>query len=56
MLDLNTNLLLVSKLKDHGISVVSRLGFLDLIRNSKTIATAQQRSNVYVLELGSDNY
>jgi gag-polypeptide of LTR copia-type len=55
MPDLNTNLLSVSKLEDHGISIASRPGFLDLIRNSKVIATAQRRSNVYILELGSDN-
>ena len=56
MPDLNTNLLSVSKLEDRGISVASRPGFLDLIRDGKTIATAQRRGGSYVLELGSRNH
>ena len=53
MLDLNTSLLSVSKLEDCSISVASRLGFLDLIRNSKTLATARRIGGSYVLELGT---
>ena len=56
MPDLNTNLLSVSKLEDRGISVASRPGFLDLVRNGKTLATAQRNGGAYVLELGSGNH
>jgi hypothetical protein len=56
MPDLNTNLLSVSKLEDRGIYVASRPGFLDLIRNGKTLATAQRNGGSYVLELGSGNH
>jgi hypothetical protein len=55
MLDFNTNLLLVSKLKDKGICVASRLGFLDLTCAGKTLATARRNGGIYVLELGSEN-
>jgi len=40
MPNLNANLLLVSKLKDQGIFIASRLGFLDLVRNSRILVTA----------------
>jgi hypothetical protein len=56
MPDLNTNLLSVTKLEDRGIYVASRPGFLDLIRNGKTLATAQRFGGSYVLELGSGNH
>jgi hypothetical protein len=56
MLDLNNNLLSVSGLKDKGICVTSRLGFLDLIRDSRTLATARRNRRSYVLELGSKNH
>jgi hypothetical protein len=56
MLDLNINLLLVLKLEDRGIYIASRPGFLDLIRNGKTLATAQRNGGSYVLKLGSGNH
>jgi hypothetical protein len=56
MPDLNTNLLSVTKLEDRGIYVASRPGFLDLIRDSKTLATAQRNGGSYVLELGNRNH
>src|SRR5277367_2840670 len=55
MPDLNTNLLSVSKLEDRGIYIASRPGFLDLVRDGKTLATAQRNGGSYVLELGSGN-
>lgn len=55
MLDLNTSLLSVLKLKDRGINVASRLGFLDLIRDGKTLAIARRDRGLYVLELGTKN-
>jgi hypothetical protein len=56
MPDLNTNLLSVSKLEGRGIYVASRPGFLDLIRNGKTLATVQRNGGLYVLKLGSGNH
>jgi hypothetical protein len=56
MPDLNTNLLSVSGLEDRGICVTSRPGFLDLIRDGRTLATARQNGGSYVLELGSKNH
>jgi hypothetical protein len=56
MLDLNTNLLSVPKLEGRGISIASRPGFLGLIRNGKTLATAKRNGGLYVLELGSGNH
>ena len=56
MLDLNTNLLSVSKLKDRDISIASKPGFLDLVSNGKTLATAQRNGGSYVLELDSRNH
>ena len=55
MLDLNTNLLSVSGLEDKGICVTSNPGFLDLIRDNRTLATARRNGGSYVLELGSKN-
>jgi hypothetical protein len=55
MLNLNTNLLSVSKLKDKGICVASRLGFLDLTYAGKTLATARRNRGIYVFKLGSEN-
>jgi hypothetical protein len=56
MPDLNTNLLLVSGLEDKGICITSRLGFLDLIRDGRTLATARRNGGTYVLELGNKNH
>jgi hypothetical protein len=56
ILDLNTNLLSVSGFEDKGICVTSRPGFLDLIRDSRTLATARRNGGSYVLELGSKNH
>jgi hypothetical protein len=56
MLDLNINLLLVLGLKDKGICIILRLGFLNLIRDSKTLVTARQNKGTYVLKLGSKNH
>jgi gag-polypeptide of LTR copia-type len=55
MPDLNVNLLSVSKLEDRDIYVASRPGFLDLVRDGKTLATAWRNGGSYVLELGSKN-
>jgi hypothetical protein len=55
MPDLNTSLLSVSKLEDCGIYVNSRLGFLDLTCDGKTLATARRNGGSYVLELGTKN-
>jgi hypothetical protein len=46
----------VSGLKDKGIYIISRPGFLDLIQDSKTLVTARRNGGTYVLELGSKNY
>jgi hypothetical protein len=54
--DLNANLLSVSRLEDCGIFVASRPGFLDLVRDGTTIATAQRNGGSYALELGSKNH
>jgi hypothetical protein len=56
MLDLNANLLSVSGLEDKGICVTSRPGFLDLIQDGRTLATARQNRGSYVLELGGKNH
>jgi hypothetical protein len=56
MPDLNINLLSVSGLEDKGICITSRPGFLDLIRDGRTLATAWQNRGTYVLELGSKNH
>jgi hypothetical protein len=56
MLDLNTNLLSVSGLEDKGICITSRPGFLDLIRDGRTLATARRNGGTYVLELGNKNH
>jgi hypothetical protein len=52
MPDLNTNLLSVSGLEDKGICIISRLGFLNLIRDSRTLVTARRNKGTYVLKLG----
>jgi hypothetical protein len=56
MPDLNTNLLSVSGLEDKGICVASRPGFLDLIRDGRTLATARRNRGSYILELGGKNH
>ena len=56
MPNLNANLLLVSKLKDQGIFIASQLSFLDLVRDSQILVTAQQARNCYVLEMGTKNH
>jgi hypothetical protein len=56
MPDLNINLLSVSGLEDKGICITSRPGFLDLIRDGRTLATARRNGGTYVLELGGKNH
>ena len=54
MLDLNINLLSVSKLEDRGIHVATRLGGMDLVHESIILATATQSGGSYTLDLDTE--
>ena len=56
ILDLNINLLSVTKLEDRGIHIATRLGGMNLVYKNQVLATATRTGGAYELDLSTEQY